>query len=111
MTFQYAATVGDLGNEEAMLVELDGADGAPVPVAVVRDADGEYHAINDICTHGQVSLSDGEVLGCLIECWLHGSQFDLRTGKPMQLPATKPVAVYPLKIDGENVLVDVDNAL
>ncbi len=111
MTFQYAASVGDLGTEEAMLVELDGADGAPVPVAVVRDADGEYHAINDICTHGQVSLSDGEVLGCLIECWLHGSQFDLRTGKPMQLPATKPVAVYPLKIDGENVLVDVDNAL
>jgi 3-phenylpropionate/trans-cinnamate dioxygenase ferredoxin subunit len=111
MTFQYAATVGDLGNEEAMLVELDGADGAPVPVAVVRDADGEYHAINDICTHGQVSRSDGEVLGCLIECWRHGSQFDLRTGKPMQLPATKPVAVYPLKIDGENVLVDVDNAL
>ncbi|QAY62392.1 non-heme iron oxygenase ferredoxin subunit [Xylanimonas allomyrinae] len=91
-----------------MLVELDGLDGAAVPVAVVRDGDGGYHALSDICSHGAVSLSDGEVTGCLVECWLHGSQFDLRTGKPVQLPAIKPVPVYPVTIDGENVLVDVD---
>jgi 3-phenylpropionate/trans-cinnamate dioxygenase ferredoxin subunit len=108
VTFQYALAVGDLGIEEAQLVELDGADGRPVPVAVVRDADGEYHAISDICSHGQVSLSDGEVTGCLVECWLHGSQFDVRTGKPVQLPAIKPVPVYPVSVEGDNVLVDVD---
>ena len=108
MTFQYALAVGDLGKEEAQLVELDGPDGRPVPVAVIRDADGEYHAISDICSHGQVSLSDGEVTGCLVECWLHGSQFDVRTGKPVQLPAIKPVPVYPVSIEGDNVLVDVD---
>ena len=108
MTLQYACATGDLAPEEAMLVELDGANGAAVPVAVIRDGDGEYHAISDICSHGQVSLSDGEVEGCLVECWLHGSQFDVRTGKPVQLPAIKPVPVYPVTIDGENVLVDVD---
>ncbi|QAY70706.1 non-heme iron oxygenase ferredoxin subunit [Xylanimonas protaetiae] len=108
MTAQYACAVTDLGTEEALLVELDGIDGASVPVALIRDADGEFHAISDICSHGAVSLSDGEVTGCLVECWLHGSQFDVRTGKPVQLPAIKPVPVYPVTIDGEKVLVDVD---
>ncbi|WP_425954120.1 non-heme iron oxygenase ferredoxin subunit [Xylanimonas sp. McL0601] len=108
MVAQYACATADLAPEEAMLVELDGVDGSMVPVAVIRTGDGEYHAISDICSHGQVSLSDGEVEGCLVECWLHGSQFDVRTGKPVQLPAIKPVPVYPVTIDGENVLVDVD---
>jgi 3-phenylpropionate/trans-cinnamate dioxygenase ferredoxin component len=111
MTSQLACMADDLAPEEAMLVELDGVDGAPVPVAVVRDADGGWHAISDICSHGQVSLSDGEVEGCLVECWLHGSQFDLRTGKPVQLPATQPVPVYPVTVDGDRVLVDVDEPL
>ena len=52
--------------------------------------------------------ADGEVDGCTIECWLHGSTFDLRTGKPLALPATKPVPVYPVTVDGDRVLVDVD---
>jgi 3-phenylpropionate/trans-cinnamate dioxygenase ferredoxin subunit len=55
-----------------------------------------------------VSLSDGEVDGCTIECWLHGSTFDLRSGKPLSLPATQPVPVYPVTVEGERVLVDVD---
>jgi 3-phenylpropionate/trans-cinnamate dioxygenase ferredoxin subunit len=97
----------DLGPEEAMLVELDGRDGQ-VPVALARDADGGWHALSDVCSHGAVSLSDGEVEGSLVECWLHGSQFDLRTGKPIQLPATQPVPVYPVTVEGDHVLVDVD---
>jgi 3-phenylpropionate/trans-cinnamate dioxygenase ferredoxin subunit len=108
MTAQLACMTDDLGPEEAMLVELDGADGAPVPVTVARDADGNFHAVSDICSHGAVSLSDGEVEGCLVECWLHGSQFDLRTGQPVQLPAVRPVPVYPVTVDGERVLVDID---
>jgi 3-phenylpropionate/trans-cinnamate dioxygenase ferredoxin subunit len=78
---------------------------------MVRDEDGELHAISDICSHGQVSLSDGEVEGCTVECWLHGSRFDLRTGKPLSPPAIKPVPVYPVTFDGERVLVDVDAPL
>ena len=52
-------------------------------------------------------LSEGDVEDCEIECWLHGSRFDLRTGKPTGLPATEPVAVYPVTVEGDDVLVDV----
>ncbi|WP_326599651.1 non-heme iron oxygenase ferredoxin subunit [Streptomyces sp. NBC_01803] len=81
-----------------------------VPVSVVR-TEGEVFAVNDICSHANVSLSEGEVEDCQIECWLHGSSFDLRTGKPSGLPATRPIPVYPVKIEGDGpdaaVLVSV----
>ncbi|BDZ43753.1 non-heme iron oxygenase ferredoxin subunit [Paraoerskovia sediminicola] len=107
MTAQVACRVSDVPVEGTLKVTLDGSDG-PVEVAVARDSDGGWHAVSDICSHGAVSLSEGEVEGCLIECWLHGSQFDLRTGEPKQLPATRPVPVYTVTVDGEHVLVDVD---
>ncbi|MCB7138148.1 non-heme iron oxygenase ferredoxin subunit [Cellulosimicrobium marinum] len=111
MTAQVACTTADLGPEETLRVELVSADGATVEVAVVRDGDGAWHAISDICSHGAVSLSDGEVEGCFVECWLHGSQFDVRTGMPTALPAMRPVPVYPVTVDGEKVLVDVDRTV
>jgi nitrite reductase/ring-hydroxylating ferredoxin subunit len=77
-----------------------------VPISLVR-TEGEVFAINDICSHADVSLSEGEVADCQIECWLHGSTFDLRTGKPSSLPATRPIPVYPVKIVGDDVLVSV----
>jgi 3-phenylpropionate/trans-cinnamate dioxygenase ferredoxin subunit len=108
MSAQHACDTGDLEPGEAMRLDLEDADGRSLPVALVRDEDGDFHAISDICSHGQVSLSDGEVEGCAIECWLHGSTFDLRTGRPLSLPATQPVPVYPVTLDGPRVLVDVD---
>ena len=77
---------------------------AAYPVAVVR-AEGEVFALHDVCSHEEVPLSEGEVYDHTVECWLHGSCFDLRTGKPTGPPATKPVATYPVKIDGDDVLV------
>jgi 3-phenylpropionate/trans-cinnamate dioxygenase ferredoxin subunit len=77
-----------------------------VTISVVL-TDGEVYAINDTCSHGQVSLAEGEVEGCLLECWLHGSQFDLRTGKPVSLPAIDPVPVYPVKVEDGTVFVQV----
>ncbi|MEO7069435.1 MAG: non-heme iron oxygenase ferredoxin subunit [Nostocoides sp.] len=76
-----------------------------VRVAVVRTGEREVHAVNDTCTHGQVSLSEGEVDGYTLECWLHGSRFNLCTGEPTGPPATQPVAVYPVRIEGEDVLI------
>ncbi|WP_341360710.1 non-heme iron oxygenase ferredoxin subunit [Georgenia sp. M64] len=108
MSAQHACDTGDLEPGEAMRLDLEDTDGRSLPVALVRDEDGDFHAISDICSHGQVSLSDGEVEGCAIECWLHGSTFDLRTGRPLSLPATQPVPVYPVTLDGPRVLVDVD---
>lgn len=75
-------------------------------IAVVL-TEGEVYAINDTCSHGQVSLAEGEVEGCLLECWLHGSQFDLRSGKPVSLPAIDPVPVYPVKVEDGTVFVQV----
>jgi 3-phenylpropionate/trans-cinnamate dioxygenase ferredoxin subunit len=107
MSAQLACLTADVGVESALHVTLEGTTGA-VEVAVVRDAEGTLHAISDICSHGAVSLSDGEVEGSTIECWLHGSRFDLRTGAALGPPATRPVPVYPVSVDGERVLVDVD---
>lgn len=107
MSAQEACLLADLAPGSALRVELEGPTG-PVEVAVVRTVSGDVHAVSDICSHGQVSLSDGEVEGETVECWLHGSRFDLRTGAPLALPATRPVPVYPVTVDGERVLVDVD---
>jgi 3-phenylpropionate/trans-cinnamate dioxygenase ferredoxin subunit len=104
---QFACYAEDVAVGCALRLELEGEKG-PVEVAVVRDEQGDLHAVSDICSHGQVSLSDGEVEGRTIECWLHGSRFDLTTGKPLSPPAVRPVPVYPLTVDGERVLVDVD---
>ncbi|MEU8922266.1 bifunctional 3-phenylpropionate/cinnamic acid dioxygenase ferredoxin subunit [Kitasatospora sp. NPDC048545] len=102
MSFLRACALSDLQEEVPKRVDLNG-----VPVSVVRTDEGVF-AINDTCSHANVSLSEGEVEDCMIECWLHGSSFDLRTGKPSGLPATKPVAVYPVKIEGDDVLVSVN---
>lgn len=110
MSAQLACTTADVPVAGALRVELVG-DAGPVEVAVVRDEAGEWHAISDVCSHGAVSLSDGEVEDCAIECWLHGSRFDLRSGKPLTPPAIRPVPVYPVTVDGERVLVDVDAPL
>ena len=102
MSPQLAIRLSALPEVGAVRVVLDG-----VPVAVVRDEDGDVHAIGDVCTHADVSLSEGDVEDCAIECWLHGSRFDLRTGQPLALPAIRPVPVYPVTIDGDEILVDV----
>lgn len=69
-------------------------------VAIAR-CDGEVFAILDVCSHADVPLSEGEVEDCSIECWLHGSRFDLRTGVPLSLPATVPVPVFAVVLEGE----------
>jgi 3-phenylpropionate/trans-cinnamate dioxygenase ferredoxin component len=97
--FQRACALSELPAEGAVGVEVAG-----VPVAVVRAA-GEIFALHDVCSHEEVPLSQGEIYDHTVECWLHGSCFDLRTGKPTGPPATKPVATYPVKIDGDDVLV------
>ncbi|MQY12364.1 Biphenyl 2,3-dioxygenase, ferredoxin component [Streptomyces sp. RB5] len=94
-------TLAELEEDTPKRVEL-----GDTPVSVVR-TEGEVFAVYDICSHANVSLSEGEVEDCQIECWLHGSRFDLRTGKPSGLPATRPVPVYPVKIDGDDVLVSL----
>jgi 3-phenylpropionate/trans-cinnamate dioxygenase ferredoxin component len=106
MTAQRACGVDDVAVSAAVRVELDG-----IAVAIVKDSAGAIHAIGDTCTHGEISLAEGFVEDDAIECWAHGSQFELKTGKPKNLPAFEPVPVFPVTIDGDDVLVDVQNPL
>ena len=99
---QRVCSVADVPEAGAVKVLVGG-----VLVAVVRDCDGELHAVGDTCSHAEVSLSEGEVEDCAIECWLHGSRFDLVTGRPTSLPAILPIPVYPVTVAGDDVLVDV----
>ena len=105
MTFTPTLTLGDLPPGSARKVVVDGHE-----VALVH-TEGTVFAVGDQCSHADVSLSEGEVDGCTLECWLHGSRFDLRTGEPTGLPATVPVPVYPVKVEGSGdaalILVDV----
>ena len=105
MSMVRACGVGDVASGQSLAVEVDGVD-----VAVVH-SDDEWFAIYDECSHAAIPLSEGEVEGCEVECWLHGSRFDLRTGKPTGLPATEPVAIYPVAVQGDDVMVDVTTPL
>ncbi len=109
-SFQHACALTDVPVGGIIAVDVDG-----VEVAIVRTADtaDAVFAIRDECSHAAIALSEGDVdtEGCEIECWLHGSRFDLRSGKPTGLPAYEPVAIYPCKVDGEAILVDVDHPI
>lgn len=105
MSFQRVCALAQLTEDDPLQVEVDGTE-----VAVISTG-GEVFAIRDECSHASIPLSEGEIDDCHVECWLHGSRFDLRTGKPDVLPATEAVPVYPVRIDGDDVLVDVANPL
>jgi 3-phenylpropionate/trans-cinnamate dioxygenase ferredoxin subunit len=99
--FIRVCAVDDLPEQGAFAVELDG-----VPLIIVK-AQGEIFALDEFCTHEDVSLADGEVYDHTVECWLHGSCFDLRTGKPTGPPASRPLATYPVRIEGDDVYVSL----
>ena len=107
MTFVQACSLTDIPDAGVLAIDVEGTE-----VAIVRSGD-EVHAIYDECSHAAIALSEGEVDtdACEIECWLHGSRFDLRSGKPTGLPAYEPVPVYPCKVEGGDVFVDVDHPL
>ncbi|MCY9784583.1 non-heme iron oxygenase ferredoxin subunit [Nocardiopsis sp. EMB25] len=97
------AELAEIPEEGALGIELDDQ----TPLALVR-SEGEVFAVRDVCSHAEVRLSEGEVEDGAIECWLHGSCFDLRSGAPINPPATQPVPTYDVKIDGDDVLVSLD---
>ena len=99
--FTRACALSDLPVEGVIGVEVAGE-----PVAVARTG-GEIFALRDVCSHAEVPLSEGEVYDHTVECWLHGSCFDLRTGAPTGPPATKPVPTYPVHTDGSDVYVSL----
>jgi 3-phenylpropionate/trans-cinnamate dioxygenase ferredoxin subunit len=77
-------------------------DGVAVCVARIGD---EVFAVEDTCTHSEASLSEGEITGTKIECWLHGAEFDLRTGQALTPPATAALKIFKVEVNGNQVVV------
>lgn len=99
-----AASLADLPAEGAAL----GVEVAGRRVALAR-VEGEVYAFADTCSHRDFPLSVGEVDGekCTIGCEWHGAAFDLRTGQPVCGPAIRPIAVYPARVEGGSVMVEL----
>ena len=99
MTAERICTTAELQTAKALRVVIEGE-----AIVVVKDSSGAVHAIGDTCTHGDISLAEGFVEDNAIECWAHGSQFSLATGKPLNLPAYEPVPVYNVDVDDSGVV-------
>lgn len=99
-----AASFDEISQESGLRVDVSGHR-----IALFRIGDDVY-AIGDRCSHAEASLADGEVFDGSVECPRHGSEFDVRTGKPGSLPATRPVPVYVVEVEGSDVFVTVESA-
>jgi len=105
MTLRSVCSVADVPVGTALRVDVDGRE-----IDVVNLGDGEVRALDAVCSHEQYYLDEGEVdvEERTIECPKHGSVFDLDTGIPRALPATRPVAVYEARIDDDDILIEVE---
>jgi nitrite reductase/ring-hydroxylating ferredoxin subunit len=106
MALVKVTTVADVPVGEAKRVAVGERE-----IAVVNLGEAGFRAVDAVCSHAHYYLDKGEVDvdEATIECWKHGSTFDLETGKPRTLPATVPVQVFPVKIEGDDVMIEVDD--
>jgi 3-phenylpropionate/trans-cinnamate dioxygenase ferredoxin subunit len=100
------ASTADIPVGEVRRFVVDGQE-----IAVVNLGDDGFRAVSDICSHEHYHLSDGEVEpeDRTIECWKHGSTFDLNTGRPLTLPATAPIRVFPVRVEDETIMIEVED--
>ncbi len=99
--FVRVAATRDIPPGDRILVELDG-----IRIAVFN-LDGEFYAIEDVCTHDGGPLVEGEVLeGGQVQCPRHGARFDIRTGDALSMPAFEPTPSYQVQVDGEDIYVE-----
>ena len=96
------ASVADLPEET-----LKRVDAGSTPVCLAHAADGNFYALNDICTHEEFYLSEGELWDMDVECPQHGSRFSLQTGKVTGLPAVVPAKTYPVTVENSDIYVEV----
>ena len=96
-----AAAAADVVADEPLGITVEGR-----PIALYRVGD-EVFATANRCTHGDAVLSEGFQMDHCIECPLHQGQFDIRTGEPLCAPVTEPIRVYPVRLDGDDVLIQL----
>ena len=91
----------DIPNGAIKRVEVDGVE------VLLCNVEGEIFAVEDVCTHDGGPLDQGELQGCQIMCPRHGALFDVRTGAALTLPAIVPLPTYAVRLEGEDVFVEV----
>jgi 3-phenylpropionate/trans-cinnamate dioxygenase ferredoxin subunit len=99
--FVKVATTGEIAPGQGKIVEVQGKEIALFNVG------GEYFAIDNMCTHEEASLADGEISGFEVTCPLHGAKFDVRSGQVLGPPAYDDVTSYPVRVSGADVEIDV----
>jgi nitrite reductase/ring-hydroxylating ferredoxin subunit len=93
--------------DELPVGALKGVVADHTEICIAHAEDGNFYAINDVCTHENFLLSGGELFDLQVECPQHGSRFHLQTGKVTGMPAVIPTKVYPVSVEGGEVFVDV----
>ena len=71
------------------------------------NVDGELYAVENLCSHAQVPLADGDLRGCEIECIYHGATFDVRDGSPLAPPAVRPIRTFKVEMQGDRARIDL----
>jgi 3-phenylpropionate/trans-cinnamate dioxygenase ferredoxin subunit len=100
--FMKVAAVDEIPIGGRKLVEVDG-----VRIAIFN-LDGDYHAIEDVCTHDGGPLVEGEVLpGGQVRCPRHGARFDIRTGEALSMPAFAPTETYEVRVEDDEIWVEL----
>ena len=102
--FEFAARISELADGEHKLVELEDR------LVILFKRGDQYYCIDDICTHDGGTLSDGECGNDKIACPRHGAEFDIRTGAALTMPATEDTLIHDVKVDGDDILVKVNEA-
>lgn len=95
------AKLSDLPNGKMKTFNIKGKE------ITLANTDGEYLAFDDTCTHAQCSLSGGYLDGHTLTCYCHGAQFDVKSGEVLGPPATEPLAVFNIKADGDDILIEI----
>lgn len=101
-TYIYAAKLDQVKPGKMFRVKLE------EKLILLANVDGTLHACDEMCTHEEVSLALGALQGNCIKCSLHGSRFDLLTGKPLDEPADEDLRIYPVKIEDDSILVNIN---
>ena len=102
-TWSELCTAGDLPEGEPVAITVDGQR-----LCAIFDG-SEYFALDDLCNHGRAFLSEGycDTDDCVVECPLHGGLFDYRNGEPAGDPVEKPNRTYPIRVEGDKVMVQL----
>ena len=95
--------ISEINENSVKVVNIENKDVA------IFNVDGEFYAIDDLCSHAEASLAEGEVFDCKVECPLHGAEFDLKTGEAVTLPATRPVDTYMISVENDIIYLEMND--